>query len=136
MDLSCIFKDFIYLFLARREERERERERNTNVREKHQSVAYHMPLAGDLAHNVVCALTRNGLQDNAQPTEPCHSGPELHFFNYSNCRAETELVSGCRFEVGRPVKRLLVIIQMGDDLRSDREEERNGQILDIIGLGN
>ena len=47
----CIYKDFIYLFLERREGREKERERNIDVREKHPLVASHMPPTADLARN-------------------------------------------------------------------------------------
>ena len=49
--MYIVFKDFIYLFLEREEGREEKRERNRNMREKHQSVASHMPPTGDLARN-------------------------------------------------------------------------------------
>ena len=40
--LVChLLKDFIYLFLERREGREKKRERNIDVREKHQLVVSH-----------------------------------------------------------------------------------------------
>ena len=47
---NLFVKDFIY-FWERREGREKERERNINVWEKHQLVAFHMLLTGDLAWN-------------------------------------------------------------------------------------
>ena len=40
------FKDFIYLFVERREGREKERERNTDTWETHRLVAAHMPSTG------------------------------------------------------------------------------------------
>ena len=40
------FKVYIYLFLERGEAREKERKRNISVREKHRSVASHMPPTG------------------------------------------------------------------------------------------
>ena len=43
------FKDFLNLFLDRREGREKEMERNINMQEKHQLVASCMHPTGDLA---------------------------------------------------------------------------------------
>ena len=58
------FKDFVYVcmyvcILERGEGREKERERNIHMREKHQSVASHMPPTRDPATTQACALTGN-----------------------------------------------------------------------------
>ena len=72
------FKDFIYL--DRGERSERERERHISVREKHWSVASHVPPTEDLAHNPgMCPVQELNrwpfaLWDHAQPNEPQQSG--------------------------------------------------------------
>ena len=54
------FKDFIYLFLERREGRKQERDRNISVREKHWLVAsLYMPQPGTEPAIQQCALTGN-----------------------------------------------------------------------------
>ena len=57
--IFILFKDFIDLFLERREGREKERERNIDVQEIHHSVASCTPLTGNLARTQACALTGN-----------------------------------------------------------------------------
>ena len=69
----CFLKDFIYLFLERREEKEKERERNMDMRDKHQSVASHTHL------NQGIELATFRYVDSTQPTEPHWSGGCVFF---------------------------------------------------------
>ena len=80
-------KDFIYLFLERREEMEKKRKENIDVRKKHSLVASHMHLNWERNHNPgVCP---NGewnqrpfaLWDDGWPTEPHWSGQARLFLN-------------------------------------------------------
>ena len=79
----CFLKGFIYLLLERGEGRER----NINVQEIHQSVASHMPPAGDLARSPgMCPDWESNqrpfaLQAGTQSTEPHQPGPYFHLFN-------------------------------------------------------
>ena len=58
---SLFFKDFIYLFSFRERAREGEGEgeKHQCVREKHRSVASHLPPKGHLAYNLGMCLTKN-----------------------------------------------------------------------------
>ena len=57
------FKDFIYLFLGRRERRKKERERNIDVQEIHWSIVSQAPLLGTWPTTQACALTGNWTGD-------------------------------------------------------------------------
>ena len=73
--MKYIFKDFIYLFLERREGREKERERNISVQEIHWSVASHTPPTGDLCPDWESSQQPLGSQAGTQSTEPHQPGP-------------------------------------------------------------
>ena len=84
-----IFKKYIfkilYLFSERGGGRGKERERSINVREKHQLVASHTPLPGDLARNPGMCLERElngrpfGSWAGTHSTEP-HEPGLFHIF--------------------------------------------------------
>ena len=84
--LPISLKDFIH-FLEGGEGRVKERERNLNVWEKHQLVAWHSPLTGDLACSPGMGPGQEsnqrsfGSQADAQFTEP-HEPGLLHIFKF------------------------------------------------------